>query len=91
MSLTITTPEQLKEILKPIEFQLQELKNKFTLKEPEDWLSREETATLLKISYPTLHDWQNKGIISVFKMGNRSYYSRKEINKVLYNSNKKEL
>ena len=91
MSITITTPEQLKEILKPIEFQLQELKEKFTLKEPEDWLTREETANLLKIAYPTLHDWQNKGIITVHKIGNRSYYSRKQINEVLYNSNKTAL
>ncbi|MGB3344361.1 MAG: helix-turn-helix domain-containing protein [Aequorivita sp.] len=88
MSITIATPEQLQELLKPIEYELQELKEKFTLKEPEDWLTREQTATLLQIAYPTLHDWCNKGILKHYKIGNRTYFSRKEINEVLYNSNK---
>lgn len=88
MSITIATPEQLQELLKPIEYELQELKERFTLKEPEDWLTREQTATLLQIAYPTLHDWCNKGILKHYKIGNRTYFSRKEINEVLYNSNK---
>ena len=88
MGITIATQEQLQELLKPIEFEIQELKEKFTLKEPEDWLTREETATLLKIAYPTLHDWCNKGILKPYKIGNRTYFSRKGINEVLYNSNK---
>ncbi|NGX83110.1 helix-turn-helix domain-containing protein [Aequorivita sp. KMM 9714] len=88
MSITIATPEQLQELLKPIEYELQELKEKFTLKEPEDWLTREQTATLLQIAYPTLHEWCNKGILKHYKIGNRTYFSRKEINEVLYNSNK---
>ena len=88
MSISIATPEQLQELLKPIEYELQELKEKFTLKEPEDWLTREQTAKLLQISYPTLHDWVNKGILKHYKIGNRTYFSRKEINEVLYNSNK---
>lgn len=88
MSITIATPEQLQELLKPIEYELQELREKFTLKEPEDWLTREQTATLLQIAYPTLHDWCNKGILKHYKIGNRTYFSRKQINEVLYNSNK---
>lgn len=88
MSISIATPEQLQELLKPIEYELQELKEKFTLKEPEDWLTREQTAKLLQIAYPTLHDWCNKGILKYYKIGNRTYFSRSEINEVLYNSNK---
>lgn len=86
---TATTPERLTEnIIEGVKKELQELRKHYQPKEPEDWLTREQTATLLQIAYPTLHDWVNKGILKHYKIGNRTYFSRKEINEVLYNSNK---
>ena len=86
---TETTPEELSEnILKGIKKELCELKEHFQPKDPETWLSRAETAKLLSISLVCLHDWVKKGILKPYKMGNRTYFSFKEINEKLYNSNK---
>jgi excisionase family DNA binding protein len=83
------TPQQLTEtILKGVETQINDLKKNFTPKEPEDFLTRMETAKLLKISLTTVHEWSNTGILKMYKVGNRTYFRRKEIENTLFNSNK---
>lgn len=88
-TLEITLPENVINDLESIKQELVNLKTNFTPREPEDFLSRKETAELLKISLPTLHQWSNDGILRPMKMGNRTYFSRKEIVSIMYNSNKK--
>jgi excisionase family DNA binding protein len=81
-------PQQLTEtILKGFETQINDLKKNFTAKEPEDFLTRMETAKLLKISLTTVHEWSNTGILKMYKVGNRTYFSRKEIENTLFSSN----
>ena len=83
-----TTPEKLtKTILEGVKIQLQELKQDFQPKDPDEYLTRKETAKLLKISLVCLHDWCNKGILKPYKMGNRTYFKRKEIENKLNSSN----
>lgn len=83
-----TTPEELTEIiLKGVDARLEELKKNFQPKEPEEFLTRKQACDLLSISYGTLHEWANKGILKTLKKGNRTYYSRSQIIKDLYNSN----
>ncbi|MDG2194258.1 MAG: helix-turn-helix domain-containing protein [Polaribacter sp.] len=83
------TPEKLTEtILNGIKNQLNELKKNFTPKQPEDFLTRMETAKLLKISLTTVHEWVNTKILKAYKVGNRTYFSRKEIENTLFSSNK---
>jgi|TARA_B110000037_G_scaffold216891_1_gene276841 hypothetical protein len=83
-----TTPEKLTEsILMGVKTQIDSLKETFTLKEPEDFISRMEVAKLLKISLSTVHDWSNKKILKPYKFGNRTYFSRKEIVSKMFNSN----
>lgn len=82
------TPQQLTEnIVNEVRKEFQDLKTHFQPKEPEEFLTRNETAKLLKISLVTVHEWTNKGIIKPLKIGNRTYYSRKEITETLLNSN----
>jgi hypothetical protein len=84
-----TTPEQLTEtILKGIQVQFDNLKKDFQPKEPDEFLTRKETAQLLKISLVCLHDWCNKKILKPYKVGNRTYFIRKEIIRQMYESNK---
>ncbi|PKQ45913.1 helix-turn-helix domain-containing protein [Confluentibacter flavum] len=84
-----TTPNALANLIdEKIKAQLDELKQNFIPKEPEEFMSRNETAKLLKISLVCLHDWMNKGILKPYKMGNKTYFSRKEVTETLYNSNK---
>lgn len=83
------TPEKLTEtILNGVRNQLDELKKGFTPKEPEDFLKPIETAKLLKISLTTVFDHANTGVLKRYKLGNRTYFSRKEIESTLFNSNK---
>jgi excisionase family DNA binding protein len=42
-------------------------------------LSRQETASYLKISLVTLHEWTNQGILKSYKIGGRVYYKQDEI------------
>jgi len=57
-------------------------------KEPDDFMPRDETISFLKISYGCLHKWTQKGIVKKFKIGNKVFYSRKQIMETLLNSNK---
>ena len=83
-----TTPEKLTEnILDGVRAQINELKKEFQPKEPDEFLTRNDTAELLKISLVCLHDWCNKGILKPYKIGNRTYFSRKEIVQKIYESN----
>tara|TARA_B100000378_G_C17899332_1_gene362090 strand:+ start:32 stop:322 length:291 start_codon:yes stop_codon:yes gene_type:complete len=43
-------------------------------------LTRKETAKLLCISLPTLHDWTKTGIIKAHRIGNRVLYKLEEVN-----------
>jgi len=44
-----------------------------------DFYTRHETAKLLGVSYTTLFLWNNKGILTANKIGNRVYYSKNEV------------
>jgi predicted DNA-binding transcriptional regulator AlpA len=83
-----TSLEELKEFMQGFENKLSDLKTHFTPKEPDQFLSRKETADLLKISLVSIHQWSKDGILRPYKMGNRTYFSRKEIEETLFNSNK---
>ncbi|MCF8273079.1 MAG: helix-turn-helix domain-containing protein [Flavobacteriaceae bacterium] len=84
-----TSPNALANLIdEKIKTQLDELKQNFIPKEPDEFMSRNETAKLLKISLVCLHDWMNKGILKPYKMGNKTYFSRKQITEQMFNSNK---
>lgn len=54
-----------------------------------EYITRQETAKILGISLPTLHEWSNKGIIPRYKVATRIRYKREDVinslNKVLIN------
>ncbi len=49
-------------------------------KSAKEILTRQETAELLDISLPTLHDYTKKGFIIAFKLGNKVRYKISDIN-----------
>lgn len=82
-------PEQLKEMIDlSVKNQIDTLKKEFAPKEPNEFLSRSETMSLLKISSFCLHNWINKGILKPYKVGNRTYFKRSDIEEKILNSNK---
>jgi hypothetical protein len=70
---------------------IQELLKHWQPNEPQnqkEFLTRKETAQLFNVSLVTIHEWQNNGILKVYKMGNRSFFKYSELLETLYNSNR---
>lgn len=82
-------PDQLKELISnSVKNEIEVLKKDLQPKEPDSFLTRDETKNLLKISNFCLHNWMNKGILKPYKVGNRTYFKRSEIEEKILNSNK---
>jgi len=62
---------------------IEDLKKSFTPKEPEEYLTGKDLENILKISSTTRWEWANKGILKPYKIGNRTYYLRSEIDELL--------
>jgi len=74
------TPEQLQESISDIlKTQLEEFSKNFSAKNPDELLTRKETAALLKINLATLWSWSKSGKIKSVGIGNRVYYKRNDI------------
>lgn len=43
------------------------------------YITRREVASLFKISLVTVNDWTQKGILTAYKIGNRVFYKRPEV------------
>lgn len=53
---------------------------------PEKLLTRNETAKLLGVTLPTIIDWQKKGILKGYRIGNRIRYKETEIMETVTNN-----
>lgn len=74
------TPEQLQEaIIKGVKTHLDELKKDFQPREPNEYLTRQETADLLKVDLSTIHNYTKQGKLNAYGIGHRVYYKRKEV------------
>jgi excisionase family DNA binding protein len=51
--------------------------------QPTDLLTRKETAKLLGISLPTLHNWTTEGRIPAYRIARRVRYKRAEVEESL--------
>ena len=74
-------------IMSEVRKELEIIKKDFTPKEPEDLMSRKDVCDLFNISMTTVHTWMNSKIIKPYKMGNKTFFSRKELVSILYSSN----
>jgi hypothetical protein len=63
--------------------QLEELKNSFEPKTPDEYLTRHEVSKMLKCDLSTVHNWTRKRKLIKYCIGNRSYYKRKEVEAAL--------
>ncbi len=74
------SPDDLKSaILSEIKTELKELKKEFQPKEPTEYLTRNEVRDLLKVDLSTIWNWQRKGKLKAYGIGNRVYYRRDEV------------
>ncbi len=48
-----------------------------------EYLTRQETAEILKISLPTLHSYVKEGIVSAYRIGGRVRFKKSDIDEAL--------
>lgn len=78
------SPKQLQDaISKDVREQLEELKQNFNPKEPEEYLTRKETANLLKINLSSLWNWTKKKRLKAYGIEGKVYYKRSEVESAL--------
>lgn len=84
------TPQQLKEsILLDVRAELQVIAQNFQPKKQAEYLTRKEVAKILKVSLVTLSDWNKKGVLKPYRLGNLIRYKTSEIEESLIAINKK--
>ena len=86
-----TTPQQLREnILKDVRTELKEIVQNFQPKKQPEYLTRKEVAEILKVSLVTLSDWNKKGVLKPYRLGNLIRYKRAELDQALISINSKK-
>jgi len=84
------TPQQLKEsILSDVRAELQLIAQNFQPKKQPEYLTRKEVAKILKVSLVTLTDWNKKGVLKPYRLGNLIRYKRSEVEESLIAINKR--
>lgn len=74
------TPDELqKEILKGIKLQIDDLKNHFQPKQPNEYLTRQEVAQMFNVDLSTIHNWSKSKRLNPLGIGSRVYFLRSEI------------
>ncbi len=73
------TAEQLTKLFTDLQNQINELKLHYEPKQPTEYLTRNEVATLLKTSLATIHNWSKQGVLKSYGIGNRVYFKRSDI------------
>jgi excisionase family DNA binding protein len=85
------TPQQLKElILLGVKAELDALTKDFQPKKLPEYLTRKEVAAILKVSLVTISDWNKKGIIKPYRLGNLIRYKSSELETALISINSKK-
>lgn len=75
-----TTPEEFQaQIQNGIKNQLEGFFQKIKIDNPDELLTRTETAEFLKISLESLWAWTKKGKLKSYGIGNRVYYKKSEL------------
>ncbi|MEL6834564.1 MAG: helix-turn-helix domain-containing protein [Bacteroidota bacterium] len=70
-------------LFRGIEDKIERLETQFQPVEPLQYLTRRQVAEMLSISLVTVNDWRKKGILKAYKIGNRVYFKRHEVEAAL--------
>lgn len=77
------TPEQIYTLFQGLQHQLDDIKLNFEPRIPEEYLTRNQVCLILKVNLSTLWNWQKKGKLVPYGIGNRVLYKRSDIDAVL--------
>lgn len=76
--------EGIKQQLKEFNYSINESTDKRS-----EHLTRKETAKFFDISLNCLNDWCNKGFVTPYKVGQRTYFKKSDLSHVLFNQPKR--
>jgi len=76
------TVDELKTLISEV-LQNNEVKHEQPHKEDTEYITRQETAEILRISLPTLNEYTKKGILSGYRLGSRVRYKKNEVENAL--------
>ncbi|WP_024566706.1 helix-turn-helix domain-containing protein [Elizabethkingia anophelis] len=79
----IPKEELIQEIVKVLDKALEKLNINKEAQQEKEYYTREETAKLLNVSYPTLFHWNKDGKLKAKKLGKRVYYSKEDVKDAL--------
>ena len=78
------TPDEFKEeLILSLKEVIQELLLETKKEKPVEYLTRKQVAEIFKISMVTISDWNNKGILKPYRIGNLIRYKSNEIEEAL--------
>jgi excisionase family DNA binding protein len=84
------SPTELKDyILKDVRTELKAITQHFQPVKPAEYITRKEAAKILKVSLVTLSDWNKKGVLKPYRLGNLIRYKRTELDEALIRINAK--
>ena len=73
-----------------LDLKISALKGSATPKDTDPYLTRQEVADLFKISLPTVHAWMNTGILTPYKIGNKTRFLLSEVKAAAVNNGSKK-
>jgi predicted DNA-binding protein (UPF0251 family) len=74
-----------KEILNGVRLELEEVYQKLKANEEIKWISRQEAADKLGVSFVTLNNWNRKDILHAHKIGGKVLYKLTDVQEKLSN------
>ena len=84
------TPQELQaSIIEDLKSEIKTIVNSFKPQKNAEYLTRKEVAVILKVSLVTLTDWNKKGVLKPYRLGNLIRYKRAEIDQALISINSK--
>ena len=75
----LSPEESNKPIFDYIDKKFEELKKNFTTKEPTEYLSKKETAELLKVNLSSVNNWIKRGALQSYGLQGRVFLKRSEV------------
>ena len=79
----ITVEELADKVADKLLLKIEKYLNKLNTKKEDTLLTRKEAALYLRVSLTTIHHWTKNRILKAYYMGNRVYYKKEEIYKIL--------
>ena len=88
MKVEIDLPKKLLTDIEHILKKLEAVEKNFRPKTQNEYLTRQEVSSLLKIDLSSVHNWSKRKILQPYQIGSRVYYKLSEVENAIVKLNK---